>query len=80
MFTNSDIRDIISTKNVTWNHHEAGITPKKFLANEGITSMFEINSLNVDSDGRPFVSSMEARNMDLYPFYGVSCSAAASDV
>mmetsp|Transcript_26733 Transcript_26733/g.39584 ORF Transcript_26733/g.39584 Transcript_26733/m.39584 type:complete len:357 (-) Transcript_26733:3860-4930(-) len=71
MFTDSDIRDIISTQNVTWNLHRLGITPEKFLANEGITSMFEINSVNVDRDGRPFVSSMEARNIDLYPFYGV---------
>ena len=72
MFANSEIRDIISNQNVTWNHHEDGITPENFLADEGIASMFEMNSLNVDLDGRPFVSSMEACNIDLYPFYGVS--------
>ena len=65
------LREIASTQPVTYNHHQSGITPEEFLADKGLTDMFVITSTNVDLNGRHFVSSMEALDLDKYPFYGV---------
>jgi len=68
----ANVRSIAATEPVTYNYHHDGITPDNFLADRGLTDMFEITSVNFDEQNDlPFVSSMEARDIDLYPFYGV---------
>ena len=61
--------DIAQRYNVTYNSHTKGATPDALRADEGVDSMFEIISTNVDANGKEFVSTIEARD---YPFYGVS--------
>ena len=68
---NDRVREIASTQNVTFNHHRNGIEPERFLANDDLNSMFVITSVNKDLNGRPFVSSFEARDIEAYPFYAV---------
>uniref|UniRef100_A0A7S2JXH7 folate gamma-glutamyl hydrolase n=1 Tax=Leptocylindrus danicus TaxID=163516 RepID=A0A7S2JXH7_9STRA len=59
--------DIAQRYNVTYNSHTKGATPDALRADEGVDSMFEIISTNVDANGKEFVSTIEARD---YPFYG----------
>jgi gamma-glutamyl hydrolase len=60
--------DILATQNVTFNSHLEGIYPEHFLRTEALHSFYRILSTNVDRKGRPFVSTMEARE---YPIFGV---------
>lgn len=62
------LMDILSTQNVTFNSHIEGIYPEHFLQNDALNSFYRILSTNEDRKGRPFVSTMEARN---YPIFGV---------
>jgi len=71
MFSEQEIRHIASSQNVTMNNHHRGISPDTFLSDTKLASMFKIISTNVDRNGLPFVSSIEAQNTELYPFYGV---------
>eukprot|EP00816_Leptocylindrus_hargravesii_P004754 CAMPEP_0196826720 /NCGR_PEP_ID=MMETSP1362-20130617/93771_1 /TAXON_ID=163516 /ORGANISM="Leptocylindrus danicus, Strain CCMP1856" /LENGTH=346 /DNA_ID=CAMNT_0042207307 /DNA_START=33 /DNA_END=1073 /DNA_ORIENTATION=- len=70
MFAQSDVRDVAASEHVAYNHHHMGIEPGVFLADKGLTDMFAISSVNVDLNGRPFVSSIEARD-GKFPYYGV---------
>lgn len=72
MFANEKVRSIAGTKNVTYNEHIKGIHPEVFLADPEVSEMFVITSVNADRNGVMFVSSFEARDTDLYPFFGVS--------
>lgn len=60
--------DILATQNVTFNSHIEGIYPEHLTRNEQLHSFYRILSTNKDRKGRPFVSTMEARD---YPIYGV---------
>mmetsp|Transcript_2300 Transcript_2300/g.3171 ORF Transcript_2300/g.3171 Transcript_2300/m.3171 type:complete len:336 (-) Transcript_2300:829-1836(-) len=71
MFADADIREITSEQKVAYNHHQMGIEPEHFMADEGIRDLFEVTSISHDLNGRPFVSSMEARDTTMYPYYAV---------
>lgn len=66
-----DIIDIATNKPVTYNHHHDGITPEILEADEEANNMFVITSTSVAPNGLRFVSSMEARDFETYPYYGV---------
>jgi len=70
LFADAKIRDIVEHKAVTMNDHKYGIDPNVFRADKGLSSMFKITSINQDRNGRPFVSSVEAMDSDLYPYFG----------
>jgi gamma-glutamyl hydrolase len=61
-------QNILATQNITMNNHVNGISPQKFLENDGLTSAFYITSTNIDQNGKPFVSTIESIH---YPIYGV---------
>jgi len=71
MFANEKVRSIARTKNVTFNEHIKGIHPDEFLADSEINELFRITSVNADKNGVMFVSSIESRDTELYPYYGV---------
>jgi gamma-glutamyl hydrolase len=60
-------RTTVATTNITMNNHHMGIEPNHFMNNENLTNMFHITSTNYDRNGRPFVSTIEAKD---YPIYG----------
>jgi len=63
---------ILSSENVTMNLHQDGVDPQLFRGgNEFITSFFSLLSTNVDRRGKPFGSTMEARDSARRPIYGV---------
>ena len=66
-----EMQELLS-KPISYHHHEAGMVPDVFAADPAVSEMFEITSLNHDRGGKVFVSSMEARDFDTYPFWGVS--------
>ena len=71
LFLNSHIRQIAATQNVTMNNHQRGILPEAFASDRLLSSMFKIISTNVDRLGQPFVSTIEAKNTTMFPFYSV---------
>jgi gamma-glutamyl hydrolase len=56
---------------VTLNNHQLGVEPDHFLRNEKLTSVWNITSINYDSNGRPFVSTIEPIDPLRFPLYGV---------
>jgi hypothetical protein len=61
----------VTHKNVTFNNHEQGIEPLRFLQTSQLSSVWQVTSVNRDASGRPFVSTVEPRDPDRFPFYGV---------
>jgi gamma-glutamyl hydrolase len=57
--------------NITLNNHLYGITPHRFRRNTQLVSMFDITSISQDLDGKYFVASIEAKDPDIFPYYGV---------
>lgn len=70
LFRDDDIHAIVTRKNVTMNNHEIGISPSRFME-LGLDERFVISSTNIDMSGRPFVSTVESRNPQIWPVYGV---------
>lgn len=58
------------SKPIAYNHHTGGVLAEPFKADPAINDMFEITSINHDRKGKEFVSSLEARDFDTYPFFG----------
>ena len=63
-----NLKTIGTTKKVTYNNHQAGITPKHFNDVKKLVDFYYVLSTNEDNKGTPFVSTIEAKK---YPFYGV---------
>lgn len=56
--------------NYTWNGHNWGTDPDKFLTDPGLFETFKplaITYMNTEDDNRPFVVAFEGKK---YPFYG----------
>ncbi|CAK0906290.1 unnamed protein product [Prorocentrum cordatum] len=58
----------VTTENVTSNLHHDGVLPATYATNERLSLLFRVLSTNRDRKGKPFVSTVEARQ---YPIYGV---------
>lgn len=61
----------ITTMHITFHTNRGGIEPEKFLAHPKLSALFHITSINYDRKGLPFVSTIEPKNPDSFPFYGV---------
>jgi len=59
----------LEKKNITLNDHECGISPNTFATNAKLKKMFKVLSTNTDRRGKPFVSTIEARDVAHYPFF-----------
>ena len=68
MFAEKRLRDMLSEP-ITYNYHFLGITPETFNSDEGISTLFNMTSINHDLDGAAFVSGFES---PVHPYYGVS--------
>lgn len=55
--------------NTTFNFHHRGVSPTRWESFPALTMTFEVLSTNTDTDGKPFVSTVEGRNG--LPWYGV---------
>lgn len=72
LYVDSEIYEIVTRRNVTLNNHRNGIDPDRFLQNGNLTDWWDITSVNVDANGRPFVSTIEPKlSQNAIPFYGV---------
>lgn len=65
------IESLVSLHNITMNFHQFGISPERFMANKNLSDIFQITSTNMDENGRPFVSTIEPRDPNRFPYYGV---------
>jgi len=67
-----ELMNIYASQNVTYNHHQYGLTPDHFMQNDKLTSFFNLISTNVDRNGLPFISMIEGKK---YPVYGAQWHA-----
>mmetsp|Transcript_4026 Transcript_4026/g.5841 ORF Transcript_4026/g.5841 Transcript_4026/m.5841 type:complete len:348 (+) Transcript_4026:5024-6067(+) len=65
------IIEIAATKPINYNNHQDGVSPEILEADEGANNMFVITSTSVTPSGLRFVASIEARDFDTYPYFGV---------
>ena len=56
----------LTTENITENLHVKGIEPASFAASAALVAGYRVLSTNVDRNGRPFVSSFEAKTAPVY--------------
>lgn len=63
-----DIMKILSTEDVTHNHHIRCMTPSVFQENPNMKKHFKILSTNKDRNGKEFISIIEGIR---YPFFGL---------
>ena len=61
------LKQWLATQKLTANSHHDGIKPATFDSDARLKAFYNVLSTNVDSQGRPFVSSFEAKS---YPFAG----------
>lgn len=77
LYSDPVLRHTAQNKAVAMNSHTMGIEPDRFQNDAGLTSMFHVTTTNVDKGNkfgqkrRPFVSTIETRQPDQYPYYGV---------
>lgn len=69
MFINlpQQLKKALSSTNITYNHHENGVTMTKYLKNESIKNFFKVLSTNIDTKGETYISTTEAYD---FPIYG----------
>ena len=65
----SFIKKILTTENVTYNHHRFGFTPQKFSQNHSLKENFTIVSTNQDRAGKCFISMYEGK---IFPIHGIT--------
>jgi len=63
------LMDALSKRNITLNDHECGVTPTTYASNAKLKKFFKVLSTNVDRNGKPFVSTIEARDSAHYPIF-----------
>jgi gamma-glutamyl hydrolase len=68
ILSNTVVRNLLSTRAITLNAHQAGITPLHFASNPKLSSFFKVLSTNNDRKGREFVSFIESTSA---PIWGV---------
>lgn len=61
----------VTQRNVTMNNHQLGVSPDRFRDNNLASQLWDITSINTDSNGQPFVSTIEPHHPDIFPIYGV---------
>ena len=57
--------------NITMNNHQFGLTPESFNKNDKLTRIFDATTISYDLDGKAFVSTIEPKDPDHHPYYGV---------
>jgi len=68
IYADQAARQILTTKPVTMNHHQAGLSPAEYSNNGALQRVFKVLSTNQDRKGREFISSIEGNDA---PIYGV---------
>lgn len=63
-----DLKEILSSENITYNHHQAGVSPLQFIQNQRLQNFFRLISINTDRKGRPFVSLCEGKEAGFFLF------------
>lgn len=71
LYSDPKIYSVVINRNITMNNHDLGISPARFAADLKLSELFQMTSFNFDRTGRPFVSTMEPVDPDVFPVYGV---------
>ena len=71
LYRDPNIYEDVTKYNITMNNHFKAVEPTRFQKDIKLNELFEITSTNVDRKGRPFVSTIEPRNPQKTPWYGV---------
>ena len=71
LYAEPGILEIVTHDNVTMNNHFKAVPPNAFQKDPRLNELFEITSTNRDRKGRLFVSTIEPRHPETFPWYGV---------
>lgn len=71
LYKDPEMYHAVTATRSTFHTNRGGITPETFLANTNLTKRFHITSVNYDRKGLPFVSTIEPKSPESFPFYGV---------
>lgn len=71
LYSDPRIYDMVTTAPITMNMHHKGVDPGQFEKNRHLNQFFQVTSTNLDKRARPFVSTIEPRNPQSFPWYGV---------
>lgn len=71
LYRDPTVYEIVTQHNVTLNNHHYGLSPNQFWSHAGLYTKWQITSMNHDTTGRPFVSTVEPLHPDRFPWYGV---------
>ena len=71
LYNEERIFEIVTNYNVTMNNHYKAVEPEAFQNDPKLNELFEITSTNTDRKGRSFVSTIESRHPETFPWYGV---------
>ncbi|KAL6059606.1 folate gamma-glutamyl hydrolase [Balamuthia mandrillaris] len=61
----ADVYETFAMKPITQNLHHLGVSPQSFLENRGLGKAYAVLSVNKDTNGKIFVSSMEGKDYPL---------------
>ena len=64
-----EILQALKTEKITYNHHQAGVSPQTYSTENSLGSFFDIISTNEDSEGNTFISTVEGKpqnNISIY--------------
>lgn len=65
------VNELVRMNNITMNNHHQGISPSRFRSNSDLVNLWKVTSVNADAADRLFVSTIEPRQPDRFPVYGV---------
>ena len=71
LYKNKKLYETVQRYNITMNNHHQGISPDRFDENSLLSKKWKITSVNNDLKGKPFVSTIEPKEPNRFPVYGV---------
>lgn len=71
LYRDNSIYNAVTKHNVTMNNHHIGLPPKAFASTPELFKRWKVTSVNLDLNGKPFVSTLEPIDPISFPVYGV---------
>lgn len=71
VYQNPTLRQLVTTQACTFHTNSGGICPDTFRNHADLSAAFHITSVNRDKKGQYYVSTIEPKYPDQFPFYGI---------
>lgn len=71
LYKDPEIYKIVTSTPTAFHSNRGGISPEAFRANPKLDELFHITSINYDRKGKPYVTTIETKFPETFPFYAV---------